>query len=76
MTGVPTSIGVPIAVFSSLPANGATLITNGCFSELTLRLTKLKVWINIIAILYEETLKKSMLYEKVDEKERKERKKI
>ena len=55
ITGVGTSSGVPIAVCTSFLASVATENTNEYFSRLKLKYTKLKVWINMITILYEKT---------------------
>ena len=54
----------------------AVLITNEYFSKLKIRYTKLKDWINVITLLYEKTLKQSMVDKKIDEKEAQELKKI
>ena len=61
LTRVRTNICVPIAGYTSLLAIVATLLTNEYFSKLKLRYTKLKDWINMITILYEKTLIKSMI---------------
>ena len=61
-----------ISVLSSI----STLITNECFSKLKIRCTKLKDWINVITLLYEKTLKTSMVDKKIDDKEAQELKKI
>ena len=39
----------------------STLITNEYFSKLKLRYTKLGDWTNVITLLYEKTLKSSMI---------------
>ena len=41
-----------------------------------IRYTKLRDWINVITLLYEKTLKQSMVDKKIDEKEAQELKKI
>ena len=38
-------------------------------STLKIRFTKIRDWINIITLLYEKTLKQSMVDKKIDEKE-------
>ena len=54
----------------------ATLITNEYNLKLKIRCTNVRVWINVISLLYEKTLKQSMLVEKIDEKETFELKKV
>ena len=51
-------------------------MTNEYISKLKIRYTKLKDWINVITLLYEKTLKQSMIDKKIDEKEAMELKKI
>ena len=63
------SIGIPIASCSALLTSIAILITNEYISKLKLRYTKLRDWINVITLLYEKTLKKSMIDRKINEKE-------
>ena len=70
------SIGIPIASCSALLTSIAILITNEYISKLKIRYTKLRDWINFITILYEKTLKQSMIDKKIDEKEAQELKKI
>ena len=47
----------------------AIFITNEYISKLKIRYTKLRDWINVITLLYEKTLKQSMIDKKIDEKE-------
>ena len=54
----------------------AILITNEYISKLKIRYTKLRDWINVITLLYEKTLKQSMVDKNIDEKETQELKKI
>ena len=54
-----------ISIVSSI----STLITNEYFSKLKIRYTKLRDWINVTTLLYEKTLKESMIDKKIDEKE-------
>ena len=54
----------------------ATLITNEYFSKIKIRYTKLRDWINVSTLLYEKTLKQSMIDKKTDEKEAQELRKI
>ena len=51
-------------------------MTNENVSNLKIRYTKLRDWINVITLLYEKTLKTSMVDKKSDEKEAEELKKI
>ena len=63
------SIGKPIASCSALLTSIAILITNEYISKLKIRYTKLRDWIILITLLYEKTLKQSMIDKKTDEKE-------
>ena len=47
----------------------AILITNEYISKLKIRYTKIKDWINVTILLYEKTLKESMIDKKFDPKE-------
>ena len=75
-TGVGTQIGVPVAGVSSFAISVAVLFTNEYFSRLKLRYQKLRDQINMIKLLYEKTLKKSLVDKKIDEKESEELKSI
>ena len=70
--------GAVIIISSStaLLTSIAILITNEYISELKIRYTKLREWINVITPLYEKTLKISMVDKKIDQKQAKELKKI
>ena len=68
--------GIIISSSTALLNSIAILLTNEYISVLKLRYTKLRDWINIITLLYEETLEVSMLDKKIDEKEAIELKKI
>ena len=46
----------------------AILITNEYISKLKIRYTKKRDWINVITLLYEKTLKQSMIVRKINEK--------
>ena len=70
------SIGIPIAGCSALLTSIAILIKNEYISKLKIRYTKLRDWINVITLLYEKTLKKSMIGKKIDEKEAEQLKQI
>ena len=62
--GVGTTNSSSTALLTSI----ALLITNEYNSKLKLRYTKLRDWINVITLLYEKTLKNSMVDQKIDQK--------
>ena len=68
--------GIIISSSTALLTSIAILITNEYISKLKIRYTKLRDWINVITLLYEKTLKQSMVDKKFDEKEAQELKKI
>ena len=68
--------GIIISSSTALLTSIAILITNEFISKLKIRYTKLRDWINVITLLYEKTLKQSMLDKKIDEREAQELKKI
>ena len=70
------SIGIPIASYSALLTSVAISITNEYISKLKIRYTKLRDWINVITLLYEKTLKESVIDKKIDEKESEQLKQI
>ena len=76
MSLINPSIGIVWTSSTALLTSLAILVTNEYISELNLRYTKLRVWINFITILYEKTLNQSMIVKKIDEKEALELKKI
>ena len=63
------SVGIVISSSTALLTSIAILITNEYISKLRIRYTKLGDWINVITLLYEKTLKTSMVDKNVDEKE-------
>ena len=63
------SIGIVLTSSSALLTSLAILITNGYISTFKLRYTKLRNWVNVIILLYEKTLKTSMVDKKLEEKE-------
>ena len=69
MSLINPSIGVVLTSSSALLTSIAILITNEYISKLKIRYTKLRDWINVITLLYEKTLKESMIDKKIDEKE-------
>ena len=68
--------GIIISSGTALLTSIAILITKEYISELKIRYTKLRDWIKVITLLYEKTLKTSMVDKKIDEKEVEESKKI
>ena len=68
--------GIIISSSTALLTSIAILITNEYISKLKIRYIKLGDWINVITLLYEETLKTSMIDKKIDQKEAEELKKI
>ena len=68
--------GIIISSSTALLTSIAILITNEYISKLKRRYTKLKDWIKVITLLYEKTLKQSMVDKKIDEKETQELKEI
>ena len=69
--GASTVISSSTALVTSI----AILIPNESISKLKIRYIKLRDWINVISLLYEKTMKKSMVDRKIDEKEAEELKK-
>ena len=61
--------GIVISSSTALLTSIAILITNEYISKLKISCTKLRDWINVITLLYEKTLKQSMIDKKIDEKE-------
>ena len=68
-------IGIVSNNSSTLLSSIAILISNECASKLKRRFTKLRDLIIVITLLYENTLKQSMIDKKIDEKEFEELKK-
>ena len=66
---IDPSVGIVISSSTALLTSIAILITNEYISKLKIRYTKLRDWINVITLLYEKTLKESMIDKKIDEKE-------
>ena len=63
------SVGIIASSSTAFLTNIAILITNEYISKLKIRYTKLRDCINVITLLYEKTLKQSMIVKKIDEKE-------
>ena len=68
--------GIIISSSTALLTSIAILITNEYISKFKIRYTKLLDCIKVITLLYEKTLKQSMVDKKIDEKEAQELKKI
>ena len=68
--------GIIISSSTALLTSIAILITNEYFSKSKIRYTNLRDWISVITLLYETTLKQSMVDKEIDEKEAQELKKI
>ena len=67
--------GIIISSSTALLTSIAILITNEYISKLKIRYTKLRGWIIVITLLYEKTVKKSLVDKKIDGKELQELKK-
>ena len=76
MSLINPGAGIIISSSTALLTSIAILITNEYISKLKIRYTKLRDWINVITLLYEETLKQSMVDKKIDEKEAEQLKQI
>ena len=68
MSLITPSIGIVLTSSTALLTSIAILITNEYKWKLNLRYSKLKDLINFITILYEKTLKESMIDKNIDEK--------
>ena len=64
MSIINPSIGIIASSSTAFLTSIAILITNEYNSKLKIRYTKLKDWINVITLLYEKTLKESMVDKK------------
>ena len=69
MSLINPGAGIVISSCTALLTSIAILITNGYISKLKMRYTKLRDWINVITLLYEKTLKESMIDKKINQKE-------
>ena len=76
MSLINPSIGIVLTSSTALLTSIAILITNENISKLKIRYTKLRDWINVITLLYERTLKESMIDKKINEKESEQLKQI
>ena len=57
-------VGIMCAGSISFLSSISTLFTNKYFSNLKIRYTKFRDWVNVITLLYEKTLKQSMIDKK------------
>ena len=76
MSLINPSIGIILTSSTALLTSITILITNEYISKLKIRYTKLRDWINVNTLLYEKTLKESMIDKKINEKESKQLKQI
>ena len=76
MSLINPGAGIIISSSTALLTSIAILITNEYISKLKIRYTKLRDWINVITLLYEKTLKESLIDKKIDQKEAEQLKQI
>ena len=76
MSLINPSIGIVLTSSTAIVTSLAILITNEYISDIKLRYTKLRDWINFITLLYEKTLKEFMVDKKIDQKEAEQLKQI
>ena len=69
MSLINPGAGIIISSSTALLTSIAILITNEYISKLKIRYTKLRDWINFITLLYEKTLKESMIDKVINQKE-------
>ena len=70
------SIRIVLTSSTALLTSIAILITNEYISKLKIRYTRLRDWIKVITLLYEKTLKESMIDKKSNEEESEQLKQI
>ena len=68
--------GIIVSSSTALLTSVAILIAKEYISKLEIRYTKLKDWINVITLLYEKTLKESMIDKVINQKEAEQLKQI
>ena len=76
MSLINPGAGIIISSITALLTSIAILIRNEYISKLKKGYTKLRDWINVITLLYEKTLKESMIEKKIDQKEAEQLKQI
>ena len=69
MSLINPGAGIIITSSIALLTSIAILITNEYISKLKIRYTKLRDWINVITLIYEKTLKESMIDKVINQKE-------
>ena len=69
MSLINPGAGIIISSSTALLTSIAILITDEYISKLKIRYTKLRDWINVITLLYEKTLKESMIDKVINQKE-------
>ena len=69
MSLINPAAGIVVSSATALLESIAILITNEYISKVKIRYTKLRDWINVNTLLYEKTLKQSMVDKGIDEKE-------
>ena len=69
MSLINPGAGIIISSSTALLTSIPILITNEYISKLKIRYTKLRDWINVITLLYEKTLKESMIDEVFNQKQ-------
>ena len=76
MSIINPSIGVVLTSSTSLVTSLAILITKQYISKSKTSYRKLRDWINVITLLYEKTLKESMIDKRINQKESEQLKQI
>ena len=76
MSLINPGAGIIISSSTALLTSIAILITNEYISKLKIRYIKLRDWINVITLLYDKSLKESMIDKKIDQKEAEQLKQI
>ena len=69
-------VGIFITSSTARLTSIAILFTNEYIPNMKIRYTKLRDWINVIILLYEKTLKESMIDKNIDQKEAEQMKQI
>ena len=64
-----SNVGIKLAAATSFIANIAVLITSEFCSIVKMRYTKLPIWIKLTTMVYEKLLNKSMIDNRIDERE-------
>ena len=75
MSKINPTIGIVLTSGTALLTNFPILITNEYISKLKIRHSMIRDWMNVFTLLYERTLKTSMMDKNIDAKEAVEMKK-